>query len=170
MRESIIVPFLLFCPPVSQQICPQNRAKLPKISLFFKCHKNAVVKKMKGESPLLSSHQNKKTSEIQHQRLSRLNIRRTDLLFIRKRHKISLRKTKVRDERFIYHIYIPSSLSLSLSLCVCVSLSRSRTRIHRVFFIPSFYSLLFPMMMCFGLFVLFYKAMMVFILFSFQKG
>ena len=150
---------------MSQQICPQNRAKLPKISLFFKCHKNGR-KKMKGESPLLSSHQNKKTSEIQQQRLSRLKIRRTDLLFIRKRHKISLRKTKVRDERFIYHIYIPSSRSLS----VCVSLSRSRTRIHRVFFIPSFYSLLFPMMMCFGLFVLFFKAMMVFILFSFQKG
>ena len=50
-------------------------------------------------------------------RLFRLKIRTTrDLLFIRKRHKISLlrKKTKVREKRGLYTTYIPSSRSLVL--------------------------------------------------------
>ena len=122
---------------------------------------------MKGESPLLSSHQNKKTSEIQQQRLFRLKIRRTDLLSSENDIKLLYERQRYAT-RGLYAVYIYTKLSLSL--CVCVSLSRSCARIHGVFFIPSFCALLFPtMMICFGLVVLFFKAMRWFLCSSLFK-
>ena len=99
---------------------------------------------------------NSLVSEIQHQHQQRERTfppqkkknRQIFSLHKKTTHKISLRKTKVRDERFIYHIYIYQVLALALSLSLCVCVSRSRTRIHGVFFIPSFCSLLFPTMKC----------------------
>lgn len=64
------------------------------------------------------------------------------------------------------HIYIPSSLSLRV--CVSLEITRpySRSILYSLFLLSSFSD----DEMCFGLVVLFFKAMMVFSLFSFQKG
>ena len=126
-------------------------------------------KNERRKSTLLSSHQKKKTSERSNTRETSppQNTKNRDLLLIRKRHIKFLCERQRYATRGLCATYIYQVLSL----CVCVSLSRSRARIHGVFFIPSFCALLFPtMMICFGLVVLFFKAMMVFSLFSFQKG
>ena len=73
---------------------------------------------MKGESPLLSSHQNKKTSEIQQQRLFRLKIRRTDLLSSENDIKFLYERQRYAT-RGLYTIYIYQVLALSV--CVCLS-------------------------------------------------
>lgn len=135
-RESYHSPFFLL---LSQQICPQNRANLPKISLSSsKQVSKRVIKKMKrAKSRHLRAHQKHQRSNKRRETFPPQNKKNRSSQKTTTQNFCS-RKTKVRDERFIYYIYTKFSLS------VCVSLSRSRTRIHRVFFIPSFYSLLFP--------------------------
>ena len=142
---------------------------------------------MKGErqSTFKSSHiikikkhpcQRSNNTTNRERELFRLKRRRTDRssLFIRKRHIKFLYERQRYATRGLYTTYIYTkfslSLALSLSLCVCLEITHpySWSILYSLFLLSSFSD----DEMCFGLVASYiYEAMMmVFILFSFQKG
>ena len=87
---------------------------------------------------------------------------------------LARKKTKVREKRGLYTTYMYQVLALCVCACVSLSLEITHPYSQRVFFIPSFVLSSFSDDDDDDVFWIirpFFKAMMmVFILFSFQKG